>query len=44
MAHSLATPAINPNPDVESSLYARGSLPVAFDFAHSGATRALADY
>jgi hypothetical protein len=44
MTSSLATPAINPNPDVESSLYARGPLPVAFDFAHGGAQRALADY
>jgi hypothetical protein len=36
--------AINLNPDVESSLYARGPLPGAFDLAHGGATRALADY
>jgi hypothetical protein len=30
---------------MESSLYdARGPLPVAFDFAHGGVKRALADY
>jgi len=44
MAHSLATPAINLNPDVESSLYARGPLPVAFDLAHGSAQRASANY